>query len=303
MAYLCIVTLLWSFSFSLIGVYLASSVDSYFAVMLRVVLALLVFLPLLRPKSTSLKTAIGLMAVGALQIGAMYIFFYQSFEVLSVPEVLLFTILTPFYVTLLDDALAKHFSPFHLLTAAIAVAGALIITPHHVNTGFWHGFLLVQASNLCFALGQIAYRRLPGIGEKSAKTGEEGIANSSKGTASALNQFGWFYVGAAILLVPAYLLFGNNTHLPTTATQWGILVWLGVVASGIGYYLWNQGARQVDAGTLAIMNEALKPVGLAVNVIFWNHAADIPRLLMCGLVICLALALNLWGNRCKRRVA
>jgi len=303
MAYLCIVTLLWSFSFSLIGVYLASSVDSYFAVMLRVLLALLVFLPLLRPKSTSLKTAIGLMAVGALQIGAMYIFFYQSFEVLSVPEVLLFTILTPFYVTLLDDALARHFSPFHLLTAAIAVAGALIITPHHVNAGFWHGFLLVQASNLCFALGQIAYRRLPGIGKGAAKEGEAGIGHPSRGAGSALNQFGWFYVGAAILLVPAYLLFGNNAHLPTTSTQWGILVWLGVVASGVGYYLWNQGTRQVDAGTLAIMNEALKPVGLAVNVIFWNHSADIPRLLMCSLVICLALALNLWGNRRKRRVA
>jgi drug/metabolite transporter (DMT)-like permease len=33
-----------------------------------------------------------------------------------------------------------------------------------------------------------------------------------------------------------------------------ILVWLGVVASGLGYFMWNYGATQVDAGTLGIMN-------------------------------------------------
>ncbi|MFT7194919.1 MAG: hypothetical protein ACI8U1_002565, partial [Rheinheimera aquimaris] len=39
MSYLVGVTLLWAFSFSLIGVYLAGQVDPYFAVLLRVGLA------------------------------------------------------------------------------------------------------------------------------------------------------------------------------------------------------------------------------------------------------------------------
>ena len=38
--------------------------------------------------------------------------------------------------------------------------------------------------------------------------------------------------------------------------QWSVLVWLGVVASGLGYFMWNYGATQVDAGTLGIMNNA-----------------------------------------------
>ncbi|GAL25047.1 putative acetate efflux pump MadN [Vibrio variabilis] len=45
MGYLYSVTLLWAFSFSLIGVYLAGQVDSWFSVLMRVVLAALVFLP------------------------------------------------------------------------------------------------------------------------------------------------------------------------------------------------------------------------------------------------------------------
>jgi drug/metabolite transporter (DMT)-like permease len=48
MPYLLFVTVLWAFSFSLIGEYLAGHVDSYFAVLTRVLLAGLVFLPLTR---------------------------------------------------------------------------------------------------------------------------------------------------------------------------------------------------------------------------------------------------------------
>ena len=50
MGFLVGVTVLWAFSFSLIGVYLAGQVDSYFAVLMRVGLAALVFLPFLRPR-------------------------------------------------------------------------------------------------------------------------------------------------------------------------------------------------------------------------------------------------------------
>ncbi len=117
MGYLVGVTILWAFSFSLIGVYLAGQVDSYFAVMIRIVLAALVFLPVLRPRLLQGRQRLALMALGAVQLGVMYIFFYQSFLLLSVPEVLLFTVLTPLYIALLDDALFRRFTPFHLLTA------------------------------------------------------------------------------------------------------------------------------------------------------------------------------------------
>jgi drug/metabolite transporter (DMT)-like permease len=48
-ALLIITTILWAFSFSLIGEYLAGHVDSYFSVLMRVGLAALVFLPSCAP--------------------------------------------------------------------------------------------------------------------------------------------------------------------------------------------------------------------------------------------------------------
>ena len=69
MALLIITTILWAFSFSLIGEYLAGSVDSYFSVLMRVGLAALVFLPFLRTRGQSLKTILLYMLVGAMRLG------------------------------------------------------------------------------------------------------------------------------------------------------------------------------------------------------------------------------------------
>ena len=120
MLYLVAVTVLWAFSFSLIGEFLAGEVDSYFAVLTRIILAAFVFLPFLKISLLSAKQKVILASLGAAQLGLMYIFFYHAFLFLSVPEVLLFTIFTPLYVAILNDALFKRFTPFYLLCALIA---------------------------------------------------------------------------------------------------------------------------------------------------------------------------------------
>lgn len=279
MTHLVGVTALWAFSFSLIGVYLAGQVDSYFAVLLRVALAALVFLPFLRPRLLSARQRLMLMAIGAVQLGVMYIFFYQSFLLLSVPEVLLFTIFTPIYIALLDDVMFGRFTPFYLLTAGLAVAGAAVIRYDGIDGSFLIGFLVVQGANLCFALGQVAYRRLDA--ELPASLPWH-------------NVFGWFFLGALAVALPAFLLVGNPAALPSSGVQWGVLAWLGLAASGGGYFLWNRGATKVDAGTLAIMNNALVPAGLCVNLLIWNRDADLPRLVLGALIMAFALWLNHW---------
>ena len=127
MPYLVLITVLWAFSFSLIGEYLAGQVDSDFAVLVRVVIATAVFIPFTRWRGLPVRLLAGFWLAGALQFGITYLCLYRSFNVLTVPEVLLFTVLTPIYVTLLDDGLAKRFNPWGLLAALVAVTGGIII--------------------------------------------------------------------------------------------------------------------------------------------------------------------------------
>ena len=279
MGYLIGITALWAFSFSLIGVYLSGQVDSYFAVLTRIALAALLFVPFLKPRLLAHRHKLALMGIGAIQLGLMYVFFYQSFLLLSVPEVLLFTIFTPLYVTLLDDAMARRFTPFYLLTALLAVLGAAVIRYDGIDSGFWLGFMVVQGANLCFAFGQVAYRHL---------------AERLPAELPQISVFGWFYLGAVCLAVVAYLAFGNRNMMPTTGLQWGVLLWLGLAASGGGYFLWNKGATLVNAGALAVMNNALIPAGLLVNLVIWNRDADLARLAFGGAIMLASLLVNEW---------
>ena len=273
MGYLFAVTLLWAFSFSLIGVYLAGQVDAWFSVLIRVALAALVFLPFLKKISTPL--AFKLMLIGALQLGVMYGFYYHSFLFLSVPEVLLFTVMTPLYITLLNDALNKQFNPQFFIVAFIAVLGAITIRYENLDSNFLVGLLLVQGANISFAIGQVTYKRLMLNKQLDDKT-----------------VFGWFFIGALIVASACYALFGDLNKLPSTSTQWGILIYLGIVASGLGYFMWNKGATLVNVGALAVMNNLLIPAGIIVNVLIWNRDADLLRLSIGAGVMLSALVVN-----------
>jgi carboxylate/amino acid/amine transporter len=277
MPILIAVTLLWAFSFSLIGVYLAGQVDAWFSVLMRVSLATIVFLPFLKFREIEIKTAIKLMVCGAFQLGIMYGFYYQSFLYLSVPEVLLFTVMTPLYVTLINDILDSRLNIGFAISSVLAILGAVAIRYQGVDEGFIKGLLIVQAANVCFAAGQVGYKRIiekehPDIAQRTV--------------------FGWFFLGALVIVIPCYIFMGNPEKLPTSNLQWGILVYLGVIASGLGYFAWNKGATMVNIGTLAVANNLLIPAGIAVNVIFWNREADMLRLAIGGIIILFALWVN-----------
>ncbi len=282
MRYLVIVTILWAFSFSLIGQYLAGQVDSDFAVLVRVLIACAVFVPFTLWRGLPSRLLAGFWLAGALQFGVTYLCLYRSFSVLTVPEVLLFTVLTPIYVTLFDDALARRFNPWALVAAAVAVVGGIIIRFKKIEGDYLLGFLLLQLANATFAAGQVLCRRLL----LRYPTGQP-----------LYRFFGHFFLGALLLALPSFLLFGDAGRLPQTAVQWGVLAWMGLFATALGMFWWVKGSTEVDAGALAVMNELHVPAGLLVNVLIWNRNADL-RSLALGATVILA---SLWINRLGRQ--
>ena len=285
MRYLLIVTLLWAFSFSMIGEYLAGHVDADFAVLARVAIAALVFLPLTIWRGLPRPLLLGFWLAGALQFGVTYLCLYRSFTVLSVPEVLLFTVLTPIYVTLLDDALNKRFNHWASVAALVAVIGGAIIRFKPLEGDYLIGFLLLQLANLTFAMGQVLCRRL--LLQYPVKE-------------PLYRYFGHFFMGALVLAAPAFLMFGDMQKLPTTTVQWGVLAWMGLFATALGMYWWVKGSVQVSAGSLAVINELHVPAGLVVNILIWNRDADLPRLILGALVITASLFICRLGSRTHR---
>ncbi len=282
MPYLALVTVVWAVSFNLIGVVLAGKVDSDFAVLVRVALAALVFLPFLRWRGVPGFLRAGTMVAGALQFGVTYLCLYRSFTYLSVAEVLLFTIFTPIYIRLIDDCFNRRFSLRAFATALLAEFGCWIIRHDAISQDYIAAFLILQLANFTFALGQVGYKYL--------------VLRS----ANPLPQyriFGYFFLGALLVALPSFLIFGNAARLPTTGVQWATLVWMGLIASALGFYLWNKGACLVDAGTLGTMNNMHIPVGLLLNLLVWNRGENLLRLVLGGAVITLAVWFSRQGKR------
>lgn len=259
MRYLVIVTLLWAFSFNFIGVYLANQVDSYFAVLTRVIIALVIFLPITHFRGLDKRFIFGVIFCGAFQFGVTYLGFYLAFNYLTVAEVLLFTVLTPLHITLINDAFERRFNLWALFAAALAVLGAVIIRAKPLDSDYLLGFLLLQVANAAFALGMVSYKQL-------IKHHPQPVPLS--------NSFGFFFIGALIIVFPAWWFLGNKNIPSLTTLQWGILLWLGVLATALGQFWWNKGATLVSGGTLAVMNNATVPLGILINILVWHTSFD-----------------------------
>ncbi len=70
-------------------------------------------------------------------------------------------------------------------------------------------------------------------------------------------------------------------------------MWLGVVASGLGYFMWNYGATQVDARHAGIMNNVRQYMSCWLTLPSWEQP-HWPRLLLAGALVILA---RYWVHR------
>lgn len=273
MPFLLTVSLIWAFSFGLIETYLTGFNPTLVA-FIRLGLSLLVFLPFLKVRAVSPRLGVQLMLCGAVQYGVMYAAYIAAYGYLHAYEVALFTVFTPLLVTLFNDTLERRFHANAWIAALLAVAGTALVVYGGLNSAdLWRGLGLVMLANVCFAFGQVWYRRLV----------------ETPGTGADLKVFAWLYLGAT-LLTGLWLLIGEaNVVWPAQSLQWVVLGYLGIVASGLGFFLWNVGARRVNGGTLAVFNNLKVPLAVAVALLIFGEQANGWRLLIGGSIVVLAL--------------
>lgn len=281
MIYLLLVSFIWAFSFGLIKGNL-TGVDSNFVAFARLAISLVIFLPLIRLRGIKKNAAVKLAGIGMVQYGLMYLAYIYSYRFLQAYEVALFTIFTPLYVTVINDIINRKFYWKYLISAGIAIVGTgVVIYEGALQNQLIIGFLIMQVSNICFAIGQVFYRKvmneLTGVREQSV--------------------FGLLYFGAFLITGLFTLLFTDLGNLAISTGQIFTLIYLGVVASGIGFFLWNFGARRTNIGALAIFNNLKIPLAITVSLVFFQEQANIPNLIIGGLIVVFALAINEFNIR------
>ena len=259
MIYLAIVSLLWAFSFGLIGSAL-SGVDSFFTATIRLGCATLLFLPFLRAKEIVRIDRVRLVLIGAIQFGVMYACYMRAFQYLPSHLVAIFSILTPVYVVIVHDLRQRTFSSRYLIAALLSVLGAAAIKAKTIPTGdFWIGFGLMQAAGIAFAYGQVAYRDWK---RNNPQTKDRSV-------------FALLAMGGTACAGIAGVLLSDWSTLEVKADQWKSILYLGFVASGLGFFLWNKGAAKSSPGTLAVFNNAVVPLAVLCSLFVFGESQSI----------------------------
>ncbi|MBN2319993.1 MAG: EamA family transporter [Acidobacteria bacterium] len=277
MPYLIVVSLIWGFSFIIIKGWLVS-LDSGFVSFVRLLLSFLVFVPFMRTAGIRLRDGLQLAFIGGVQFGIMYVAYIAAYQYLPAHTIVLMTTTTPLFVTIFNGVYGKRLHKAFLLAALMAVAGGAVIRyPDQSLSVSLYGVVLIQVSNAAFAFGQIAYKRwmasMPDLRDK--------------------NVFGIMYAGAVVVAGLFSLAATDYGRLTVSPLQWLFLLYLGIIASGICFFLWNFGARKVNDGVLAVMNNMKIPVGVVLSLLILKEATDYARLL----IGCLLLASALWVNK------
>lgn len=271
MAWLLLASLIWAFSFGLIKGRLVG-IDPALVTLIRVALGLAVFVPFFRPGGLRPRSMLLLAGVGAVQFGLMYLLVLAAYQHLKAYEVATLTIFTPILVCLIGDLGARRARPWAWVAAAIAVLGAgIVVVDKPLDQVAWRGVALVQGSNLCFALGQVVYRNW--------RLAHAGVADA--------RVFALLFGGACLAAAPAAIP-ALTTARSIGGDQWAVLVYLGVVASGLGFFFWNLGSSRTSVGVLAVANNAKIPLALACSVWVFGETGEAWRLL-AG-TVCLAAA-------------
>jgi drug/metabolite transporter (DMT)-like permease len=268
MIWLILACLLWGPSFGLIPILMETyGLDSYTLGVLRMTFALILFLPVFRPHKYVRKKRLMLTLLGGLQFGVMYLTLFLSYKFMKGYEVALVTIFTPLYVSILDHLLIrKNLRLRSVFCVLLAIFGAGLIRYARVETGsdFWIGFGIMQICNLSFALGQVLYRKLM---NKTQRLED-------------MHVYGWLYTGALTVCILGWMILGDPLpslrHLQSLPLPaWGIILWLGLIPSGLAFFMFNHGALHVDPHTLAIFNNLKIPIALVIALLIFRQQSAI----------------------------
>lgn len=269
---LLIATVLWTLPFGLIPRYLLQ-VDPDVLAITRLGLGALALTVLIGGRATRPRTS--WLLVGAIQFGVCYGAYLRAYQYLPGHAIALLTSTTPLWILILHRQ-GHLWRGRSLLAVVLAVSGAVLLSTADLDPDpdWWIGVAWTQLANAAFAFGQLRWR----ASEKIER--QHPMATHA-----------WMLLAGAFVLAPFALM-----NLPGRLDQIdgkgiGALLYLGIGATGLGFYLWNEGARQVSVSRLAVMNNLKAPLAALVAVwIFGEDAAPLPLALSMS---CLLAAMHL----------
>ena len=151
----------------------------------------------------------------------------------------------------------------------LSVIGAAIIRVKGVPLeDIWIGFGLMQLAGIAFAFGQVSYRKWK-------------LQNP---TVRDFEVFALLALGGALSALAFSFLLTNWQIVEITTNQWACILYLGIVASGIGFFYGTKVLPFARRYTSCSLINALIPVAVLSSLfIFGEIKASLQNVLRLGI--------------------
>tara|TARA_B100001287_G_scaffold259580_1_gene246882 strand:- start:809 stop:1546 length:738 start_codon:yes stop_codon:yes gene_type:complete len=236
---------------------------------MRSLIALLFFASLTLYNFKKFSFDVRLILIGAIQFGLMYVLYIQSYQYLPAYLIATFTITTPIFIGIFSQLYDNmSFSSNGKLSIILVVIGSLMMRFNVVNPlDYWLGFFLIQCANMCFAIGQIMFKRW----------------HSKNTSVNIIYNFSQMFFGAVLITSIFSLINSTNLSMLNTSNLYALL-FLGLFSTGFGFLAWNIGATQVSNERLAVMNNAVIPIAIFNSYLIFGETISL-TLYLPGLIL------------------
>jgi len=256
-----LVTLCWSLSFPLARI-LVAELDPLWITTFRFLIggsALLVLSTFGRSRKVDIKRSWKLVLFLAIfEFFLTYFLYLTSIMYLPASKVAAMTLSTPVVILILDSALKGKFPALKIAVPfALAIVGTIILydpTSHVHARGQLIGFATILLSNLSFAIASVIMRRRVG----SSAIRITGIAQVFAG---------------AMALITCLVWKGLPGSMPVS--HWAILIYLSIVATGIGFWFWNRSVNKLGPLYPGLISNLKAPIAAVLSVLLLGEVVSI----------------------------
>lgn len=232
-------------------------------------------------KPVHLKSAA---VLGTVQTGAFLIFNTWALAGGGAGKTSILTFTMPFWVLLFAwPVLGERIQGWQWLVVGLALGGlAFILEPWRVQTTLLSKVLAVLAG-VCWAVGVVIAKRL-----------------HNRERVDALQFTFWqMLIGLLPMLAVAWLV--PQRPIDWAWQFWASLAFSGVVATGLGWFLWLYVLHRLPAGTTSLASLAIPVIAAASSALQLGERLR-PAELLGMILIGLALAVNAWDTGRRQRV-
>ncbi len=196
----------------------------------------------------------------------MYFLYLSSLKYLPASKVAALTLTTPAIILLFESFFRKKLPGFKIvIPVLLAILGAATLynrNPGTIMNGSdqLFGFTLILGSNACFAFANVVMR--------------------PKIQASSLLVISLAQLLAALMSgIVSFSLTGLPKNL--TLSNWGILIYLSVIATGLGFWFWNRSINKLGALYPSLISNLKAPIAAILSMIILSEI--VPNIMWLGM--------------------